>query len=131
MKFELTNTKLDDEQEPITWVKWHEDLKKEGDSFVIRADTVSFKDEGSPVFYVIDNESNTGTSVFCAHHPNAKFTDATPDGVRLANAAGRFLKIEGSVEATDLAESLTSEKKIAVKVEKTAKGRLWSIVKMK
>ena len=124
MKFELTKNEHDEQNEnPVEWVKWHTDLKEEGDSFQIRADTVTFKDEGSPVFYIVDNESNTGTSVFCAHHPNAKFTDHTPDGVRLARAAGRFFKIEGEVEATDLADQLTDQKKIAIKVEKTNKGR--------
>ena len=134
MQFELTNKKPKTENEtPTTWVKWHEELKEVGDSFQIRADAVSFKDTSAPVFYVIEEgkKENTGTSVFCAHHPQAKFTEATPDGVRLANAIGRHFKITGkAVEATDLAAELAAAENVAVKVEKTEKGRLWSIVEL-
>jgi len=134
MKFELTNSKkLENQNEtPTTWLKWYEELKEVGDSFQIRADKVSFKDTTAPVFYVIEEgkKENKAISVFCEHHPSSKFTDSTPDGVRLANACGRFFEIEGSVEATDLAAQLSEAEKVAIKVEKTAKGRLWSIVKL-
>lgn len=132
MQFELTDKQADQNDNPTTWIKWHEELKEIGDSFQIRADSVSFKDTSAPVFYIVEEgkKGNTGTSVFCAHHPDSKFTDSTPDGVRLANAIGRHFKITGSVEATDLAAQLSEAENVAVLVEKTEKGRLWSIVQL-
>ena len=77
---------------------------------------------------VEQEEENVGISVFAAHHPNAQFTDSTPHGVRLANAIGRFAKLEGSVSAEELATLLQEAENVSVKVEKTDKGILWSIV---
>ena len=133
MQFELTKNDAKQMNEtPTTWIKWHEELKEIGDSFQIRADSVSFKDTSAPVFYVVEEgkKENRGTSVFCAHHPDSKFTDSTPDGVRLANAIGRFFDLEGAVEATELASKLATAENVAVQVDKTEKGRLWSIVQL-
>tara|TARA_B100000424_G_C22923610_1_gene491354 strand:+ start:860 stop:1261 length:402 start_codon:yes stop_codon:yes gene_type:complete len=133
VQFELTKNEAKNVNEtPTTWIKWHEELKEIGDSFQIRADSVSFKDTSAPVFYVVEEgkKKNKGTSVFCAHHPDSKFTDSTPDGVRLANAIGRFFNIEGSVSGSDLASEVAAAENVAVKVEKTEKGRLWSIVQL-
>lgn len=128
MQFELTNSEARNENEnPIEWVKWFEGLKSDGE-FEVVADRTSFKDNDQPVFFIINETSNTGTSVFCEHHPNAKFTDATPHGVRLANAIGRAFEIEGSVSASELCDLMNGEEKSPiVRVEKTEKGVLWSI----
>lgn len=129
MQFELTNTQPENQTE-TQWVKWYDHVKNVGDHFTIRADKVIFKEENQPVFFVIDEaeEENVGISVFAAHHPNAQFTDSTPHGVRLANAIGRFAKLEGSVSAEELATLLQEAENVSVKVEKTDKGILWSIV---
>ena len=129
MQFELTNTQPENQTE-TQWVKWYDHVKNVGDHFTIQADKVIFKEENQPVFFVIDEreEENVGISVFAAHHPNAQFTDSTPHGVRLANAIGRFAKLEGSVTAQELATLLQESKNASVKVEKTEKGVLWSIV---
>ncbi len=128
MKFELTNTKQETENEnPIEWVRWYETTNK-GEAFSITTHSISFKNEAQPVFYLIDEVQNIGTSVYAAHHPNAKFTDATPHGVRLANAIGRAFGIEGSIEASDLVDAVNAEKKpVIVVVEKTDKGVLWTV----
>jgi hypothetical protein len=129
VQFELTNTQPENQTE-TQWVKWYDHVKNVGDHFTIRADKVIFKEENQPVFFVIDEqeEPNVGISVFAAHHPNAQFTDSTPHGVRLANAIGRFAKLEGSVSAEELATLLQADGGNSVKVEKTDKGVLWSIV---
>lgn len=127
MKFELTETKHENKDEsPITWVKWYDGVKAVGDVFTIKADRVSFKEENQPVFFVIDEEANEGISVFAAHHPNATFTDATPHGVRLANAIGRAFKLTGDVEASDLCEAVNNAD-ATIQVEKTEKGILWTV----
>ena len=127
MDFELTNTSPENENE-TQWVKWYDSVKKEGDSFEIKADKVIFKEENQPVFFVIDEEKGEGISVFCAHHPNAKHTDSTPHGVRLARAIGRAFQISGSVNAQALAEVVNTSTDATVRVEKTPKGVLWTVV---
>ena len=78
---------------------------------------------------MVDEELNVGTSVYAAHHPNAKFTDATPHGVRLANAIGRAFSLTGKVEASDLCEAINNaENRPTVRVAKTPKGVLWTVV---
>ena len=132
MKFELTNNEANNQEEnPIEWIKWFEPLNADG-VFSMNADRVSFKEESQPVFFVINESENVGTSVFCAHHPNAKFTDATPHGVRLANAIGRFFEITGSVDADQLVDLFNAHAEpLEVRAEKTEKGILWSVQEVK
>jgi len=127
MEFELTNLKHDDEKEPVTWQKWHEGIKEEGDTFSIKADRVSFKNDNQPVFFVVDEGNNVGISVFAAHHPNAQFTDATPHGIRLANAIGRAFNLEGKVSSDDLCAAI-NEADATIEVKKTNKGVLWTVL---
>ena len=130
LKFELTEKEpITENENPIEWVRWYESTNN-GEKFTIHTSSISFKDEGQPVFYLIDEAENIGTSVYAAHHPNAKFTDATPHGIRLANAIGRAFGIEGSVEASDLVEAVNAEKKpVIVSVVKTEKGVLWTVLR--
>ena len=129
MQFELTDTKHDKEDEnPIQWVKWYEGVKAVGDVFTIKADRVSFKSENQPVFFVIDEEANEGISVFAAHHPNSTFTYATPHGIRLANAIGRAFNLSGKVESSDLVDAINGHDNTTVRVEKTEKGVLWTVL---
>ena len=131
MQFELTNNEAKIENEnPTEWIKWFEEVKENG-SFEITVSSCTFKNENQPVFYLIDEDSNKGTSVFAAHHPNAKFTDATPHGVRLANAIGRAVELEGNVSGDELAQALTDLENAVVRVEKTEKGILWIVSSVK
>tara|TARA_Y100000401_G_scaffold55582_1_gene43889 strand:- start:657 stop:1043 length:387 start_codon:yes stop_codon:yes gene_type:complete len=127
MQFNLKNTQHDDEDEtPVEWVKWYEGVNEEG-TFTITADRISFKEENS-AFYIIDEDNKVGTSVFAAHHPNAKFTDATPHGIRLANAIGRCFGIEGDTTADELCTLVNErEESCIVSVKKTDKGILWTV----
>ncbi len=129
MQFELTNTQPEDQNDnPIEWVKWYEGTKEKGDTFTMNVDRISFKDDSQPVFFVIDEANNQGTSVFAAHHPNATFTDATPHGIRLANAIGRAFDLKGSVDADALCSAVNEhEGEITLTVSKTEKGVLWTV----
>ena len=128
MDFELTKNKPDEEQDqPIVWQKWYEGVNEEG-SFSINADRMTFKNEEQPVFFIVDEENNVGTSVFASHHPKATFTDATPHGIRLANAIGRAFDLDGTVSGSDLCQVVNDNEKVVVKVEKTKKGILWTVL---
>lgn len=123
MQFEINKKPITETETPIEWAKWYE-----GDSFEIVVSSITFKDEGQPVFYLIDDELNVGTSVYAAHHPHAKFTDATPHGVRLANAIGRAFSLTGSQDAASLCEAINNaETRPTVRVAKTEKGVLWTV----
>ena len=123
MQFEINTKPITETETPIEGAKWYE-----GDSFEIVVSSITFKDEGQPVFYLIDDELNVGTSVYAAHHPNAKFTDATPHGVRLANAIGRAFSLTGSQDAASLCEAINNaETRPTVRVAKTEKGILWTV----
>jgi hypothetical protein len=113
----------------VEWVKWTDNVKDVGDSFEIIPERITFKDE-SGVFYLVselDGDTRTGTSVFCEHHPASKFTDSMPDGLRLASAIGRYLEIDGDVEAEELVSSINDALPVVVRVERTEKGRLWTV----
>jgi len=122
MKFNL-KPKTDDES-TIEWVSWSKALGEAGE-FTFTATKISFKEEPQPTFFLIDEESNTGTSVYCTNHPDSKYPNATPHGVRLANAIGRSSKLDGEVDVEDLLASL--EFPCIVQVVKTEKGVLWAI----
>jgi len=123
MQFEINTKPITETETPITWAKWYED-----DSFEIVVSSITFKDEGQPVFYLVDDELNVGTSVYAAHHPNAKFTDATPHGVRLANAIGRAYGLTGTQDVAALVDAVNnSEDRPTVRVAKTEKGILWTV----
>ena len=127
MQFELTKSEPKTMNEnPVVWVKWYDGVKAVGDTFTIKADRLSFKEENQPVFFVIDEEANEGISVFAAHHPNATFTDATPHGVRLANAIGRAFDLTGNIEASDLCDAINNHENATIEVSKTEKGVLWT-----
>lgn len=127
MQFNLNSST--NEEKDVEWVSWSKDLKKVGDSFTITASRISFKADDSPVFYIFDetNENHIGTSVFCTNHPDSKFPESTPHGVRLANAIGRHAKLEGEVSGQDLCDHMNASGKLVITVEKTDKGVLWSI----
>ncbi len=127
MQFEITTKPITEDESPIQWVNWYE--YGDNDSFEIVVSRISFKDEGQPVFYLVDEEQSVGTSVYAAHHPNAKFTDATPHGVRLANAIGRAYGLTGSVDVSALVDAVNeSEDRPTVRVAKTEKGVLWTVI---
>ena len=125
MKFSLEENKHDDENN-VEWVSWYKDLKEEGDSFEITVSKVNFKEEPKPVFYLIDEEGGIGTSVFCVNHEDSKF-ESTPHGIRFVNALGRKYGLIGDLDVEEVLEPI-NDSGATVKVEKTAKGILWTIL---
>ncbi len=123
MEFVIGKNKQDDETE-TTWVKWYANLNKE--AFTFTPTKVVFKEGDAPAFYLFNENTNEAVSVYCTHSSNSKYTNSTPDGVRLANAIGRTFKLKGSVDANTLVEIMNANP-TTVKVEKTDKGRLWSV----
>ncbi len=132
MEFSFNNTKQADERE-VEWCSWNAGLKEEGDSFSIRATRISFKvkEDETPVFYVFDDtdeEKTVGISVFCTNHPNSPYQDATPHGVRLANAIGRAFDLTGDIDSSDLCDAINNHENATIEVSKTEKGVLWTVV---
>ena len=124
MKF---NLKQNENENNVEWVSWSQGVKKVGDQFEIVPTVIRFKEESAPVFFLIDEENEKATSVFCTNHPDSKFQNATPHGVRLVNALGRHFNLEGEVDVADLLEAVSGAEGLTVQVEKTEKGVLWSI----
>lgn len=123
MKF---NLKPKTEENNVEWVSWSDKIKEVGDQFTIGIDKLIFKEEPAR-FFVIDETDDLGLSAFCTNHPNSKFQDATPHGVRLANAIGRAAGLEGDVDADALIDVINSSEGLVLTIEKTDKGVLWSI----
>ena len=128
MEFELTKKIVNEkDDEPIDWVKWYDEVKDNG-KYSIVVSRLSFKEHDQPVWFVVNEEGADGISVFAAHHPNAKFTDATPHGIRLANAIGRAFDLDGKVTAQDMCKLVNDyEKEVTITVEKIDKCILWSV----
>jgi len=128
LKFELAKNEPKTENDtPMVWVKWYEEVKH-NEEYILKVDRLTFRDNDQPVFFAVNEAENVGISVFAAHHPQAKFTDATPHGIRLANAIGRAFKLTGSAEADDLCEAVNNHKNVSISVKKTDKGILWAVV---
>ena len=131
--FSIASAPVDDT--PVQWVKWFDSVKAEGDLFTIHATSVSFKDEAG-VFYLIgdvegvdldEGFTQQGTSVFVQHHPASKFTDSVPDSLRLASAFGRYLDIEGDIDADEMMTQVSAALPLVICVERKEKGRLWTV----
>ena len=123
VKFEISTATQGEDS--VEWIKWYDDVKEVGGSFTIAPTRISFNEERM-VFYLIDELKQVGTSVFAAHHPDSKFTESMPDGLRLASAFGRALEIKDEIEADSLVEAINEAAPWTVCVERTEKGRLWT-----
>ena len=123
MKF---NLKPKTEEQNVRWIAWSQEIKEVGDHFELRCDKLIFKEDPAR-FFLIDEENHLGISAYCTNHPDSKFQNATPHGVRLANAIGRAVDLEGEVDVETLIDVVNSSDGIVVHIEKTEKGVLWSI----
>lgn len=121
MQFNLKQNTPENETE---WVQWSKPLNEEG-HFEITPSKTLFKEENS-LFILIDEEANVGITVFCTNHENSKFK-STPHGVRLANAIGRAFNLTGDVDAETLVDHMNTGVH-TVRVEKTDKGVLWTVI---
>ena len=125
MQFNLKQT---NETTDTNWVRYYNEFNEEG-VFEITPTKMIWHDENKS-FLIIDEENKTATSVYCEHHENSQFTDSMPDGVRLANAMGRSFAISGEINAPDLVETANKNIGFTIKVEKTEKGRLWTVYRL-
>jgi len=131
MDFELKINEPEDTNEPpIQWAKWYEEVK-EHTEYIIKVDRLTFRDNEQPVFFAVNEAEKVGISIFAAHHPNAVFTDATPHGIRLANAIGRAFNHHGTVSADELCDLVNNHDNASICVKKTEKGILWTVVLVK
>jgi len=121
------NLKPKTEENNVEWVSWSEQIKEIGDQFTIGINKLIFKEDPAR-FFVIDETNEKGISAFCENHPDSKYPNATPPGIRLANAIGRSCDLEGDVDADALIDVINSSEGLTLSIEKTDKGILWSIV---
>ena len=128
MKFKIPKTEPKNDQPETTWVKWYDGLSADS-PFTFEATRVVFKESPSPVFYIFNEDENTGFSLYCEHAENAKFKDATPEGVRFVNAVARAAKLSGEVSGEMIADAINTLDGVAASITctKTEKGRLWSV----
>ena len=122
-------SKAKEEEKNVEWVSWSNEIKDEGDRFEINATKLIFKEDPQPVFFVIDESMDpaVGISAYCTNHPESKYPNATPHGVRLANAIGRAHGMSGEVEVESLIEAVASTEITTITIEKTDKGVLWMV----
>lgn len=124
MKFNLKQN----ENENVEWVSWSKDLKKVGDGFKMNLSKLVFKENDAPVFFVIDEDANVGISAYCTNHPDSKFQNATPHGIRLAGAISRHFELGSEVDSETLVETVNAAEGLTLQIDKTEKGVLWTIV---
>ena len=127
MDFEI---KQNEEASDIEWMNWYDGIKVEGDSFSLDLSKVSINEERKAVYLIGEEQA---TSVYVEHHPNAKFKESTPHGMRVINAFARYFKLTGTIESEALLTLITDkiaeeDSSLTVKAEKTAKGLLWTVV---
>jgi len=125
LKFNIPKNEPKNEQNPTTWLKWYDGLD-ETNPFTYQPSKVVFKEAPNPVFFLFNEEDNTGVSLYCEHSPNAKFTDSTPDGIRFVNAVARAFKLKGDVDSDAIVDALNGSS-ATITCAKTEKGRLWSV----
>jgi hypothetical protein len=125
VKFSIkTSSPADDT--PLEWISYYDSVKAVGEAFEFTAEKLLFNEEKN-VIRLINETEGKGVSVFTAHHPDSKYKDSTPDGIRLVNALGRCLEVTGDdIEADYLFKVANENTPMIVKCERTEKGRLWS-----
>ena len=129
MEFNIPTANNDESK--IEWRTYYEDVKEVGGKFSFQAEKIIFNEEQN-VIRLINETENEGVSVFTQHHPEAKFKDSTPDGIRLVNALGRGLEITGeNIESDYLFKVANENTPMTITCERTEKGRLWIVTKPK
>lgn len=92
----------------------------------IRVDSLKRNEErGCTSLFDEENETTHGTTVYDENWEGAEYQKKTPDGIRLLNAFGRFLGVEGETTSADVCNQTESRLPIIVTVTKTDKGWLW------
>ena len=74
-----------------------------------------------------DDRENQAVGVFLEHHPEAKFKDSKPDGVRFIGALARFHGLIGTCQEICDGHNENHTTGQVLNVKKTDKGILWTI----
>tara|TARA_R110000751_G_scaffold282561_1_gene385747 strand:+ start:25 stop:423 length:399 start_codon:yes stop_codon:yes gene_type:complete len=124
-KFTIQTSSLT-ENAPLEWISYYDSVKVVGESFSFTAEKLLFNEDNNVIRCINESEAQ-GVSIYTAHHPEAKFKDSTPDGIRLINALGRFLEVTGDDIESDYLFKVASENcPMIITCTRTEKGRLWS-----
>lgn len=125
VKFNIKTTSLADEN-PLEWISYYDSVKEVGKSFTFIAEKLLFNEDQNVIRCINESEAQ-GVSIYTAHHPESKFKDSTPDGIRLINALGRFLEVTGDDIESDYLFKVANENcPMIITCSRTEKGRLWS-----
>ena len=111
----------EDEGKTTNWVAWHLNLSDE--AFSMQVDKVVYNEE-KQVFYLFDEtgDENVGISLYCVNHPNSKYPNAMPNGVRFARSFIKATGCEANTEGIAAHEGATT-----LTITKTDKGTLFSV----
>ena len=121
MELNITTT----QEQDIEWQNWYE-----GDEYSISCTSIRFNEERK-AFYLINDTDSVGTSVYATNPENSKYPDATPHGIRLANALCKLFSITGATTTDTLLEQITAHIEandcLTVSVGKNAKNHtVWT-----
>lgn len=117
-----------EDENPLVFVKIHEEVVADGDQFSMNLKTAKLKvdDEGNDkCITVVDTDKNQALTVYFNQHENAQYK-STPDGVRLGGAVARSLKV--NLTSNEELESVIKENDLTLTViHNGSKGRLWTV----
>ena len=115
---------VEEEKQPLTFVKVYEEVVSDGDNFSMTVSTAKFNGE-KKCLTLIDNEKNQALTVYFEHSPNARYT-STPDGVRLGRAVERNLRQE--LDSFEALEAFFREHDARLNIQHMGeKGRRWTV----
>ena len=116
-----------EDENPLVFVKIHEEVVADGDQFSMDLKTSKLKveDGDDKCITVVDTAKNQALTVYFNQHENAQYK-STPDGVRLGRAVARCLKV--NLTSNEELESVIKENDLTLTVTHNGtKGRLWTV----
>lgn len=119
MEIEIT-----EQEQGLNFVRYWEELK-ESDSFTFTFSRTLWNEESGCITFIGDEQA---MSLWMQHHKDAKYTDSITDGMRAINAIGRAGNMTGKKTTVEAVLELVNGDGGSITVEKTEKGRLWSVI---
>jgi len=115
---------VEEETQPLTFVKVYEEVPNDGDQFSMTPTTAKFN-ESRGCLTLIDSEKNQALTVYFEHAESARYT-STPDGIRLGRAVERAIR-EGLSSFGQL-ETFFKEHTARLTITHMGeKGRRWTV----
>ena len=119
---------VEETQDPLNFVKVHNEVVNEGDQFSLNMGVATLKvdDEGNDkCVTLIDGDKNQALTVYFNQHADAQFK-STPNGVRLGGAVARCMKAD--ISSNEDLVSVINENDLTLHiVHNGKKGRLWTV----